>query len=297
MSPKNPLVSVIIPTYNSSRTLKLALESVLMQDFQDFEVWVVGDGCTDDSDEIVLSFGDNRLNWTNLPNNSGTPSAPRNEGLRRAKGSYIAYLGHDDLWFPWHLSGLVKCIEQKEADFSYSLGIILRPEGVEGTFSFPDYVWESNRISPSNWLHRKELIDLTGPWPEDVKIAHDRIFLDGVLKARAKCIFREKLSVLKYPAIHWRLYSRTIDLPQEKDLKSIRSGAEEFHLSLLNDVGVSIARNEISLYKPKNWVPGFLLSIIRPIFRAYGFHRWPVHQIWYWYYRKRSGLIDERKRT
>ncbi len=54
-------VSVIIPTYNSSRTLRMTLESVLAQDFQDFEVQVLGDGCTDDSEAVVAAFGDPRI--------------------------------------------------------------------------------------------------------------------------------------------------------------------------------------------------------------------------------------------
>lgn len=296
MSQNSPLVSVIIPTYNSSKTLKLALESVLMQDFQDFEVLVVGDGCTDDSEEIVLSFADKRLNWTNRSNNSGAPSAPRNEGLRRAKGKYIAYLGHDDLWFPWHLSGLVKCIAREDADFSYSLGIILHPEGIEGTFSLPDRIWETTRMSPSNWLHRKELINITGPWPEDMKVFDDRIFLDRVLKTKTRCIFWKKLSVLKYPAVSWRMYSRKTDFPQERDLISIRRDAEKFRISLLNKIALEVARNEINFHKPKKTILGFLFSVfVQPVFKVYGYHRWPVSQFWYWLYRKWSGLIDKRK--
>lgn len=295
MFQNDPVVSVIIPTYNSSATLKLALEAVLMQDFQDFEVLVVGDGCTDNSEEIVLSLCDNRLKWMNLPNNSGTPSAPRNEGLRRAKGSYIAYLGHDDLWFPWHLSGLVKSIERENADFSYSLGVILSPEGVIGTISLPDHIWTGN-ISPSNWLHRKDLINLTGPWPEDMKMSDDRFFLDRILKAQARCIFWKKLSVLKYPAPSWRLYSSTMDPPQEKDLMSIRRGPEEFQLDLLNDVGVRVARNGIIFHRPKGRIRGPLFALIRLIMGVYGFNHWPVNQIICWRYRKRSGLIDKEKR-
>jgi teichuronic acid biosynthesis glycosyltransferase TuaG len=101
MHGNSPLVSVIIPTFNSSRTLKWSLESVLRQDMSDLDVWVVGDGCTDDSAVVVDSFGDPRVHWINLPVNSGTPSKPRDEGLRHAHGRLIACLGHDDLWFPW----------------------------------------------------------------------------------------------------------------------------------------------------------------------------------------------------
>ena len=87
-----PSVTVIIPTYNRSGALKLTLETVLYQTFKDYEVWIVGDGCSDDSGQIVASFGEDRFRWLNLPENSGTPCMPRNEGLKRANGRYIAIL-------------------------------------------------------------------------------------------------------------------------------------------------------------------------------------------------------------
>ena len=159
MTEESPTVTVIIPTYNSSGTLQLSLETVLWQDFTDFEVWVVGDGCTDDSKTIVSSFGDTRVHWVNLSVNSGTPSMPRNEALRRARGRLVAYLGHDDLWFPWHLSELVDCIEKSNCDLAFSLGVMLGPEGAVGTFTLPKTAWDRKAaISPSNWLHRKNLI-------------------------------------------------------------------------------------------------------------------------------------------
>jgi glycosyltransferase involved in cell wall biosynthesis len=69
-----------------------------------------GDACTDDSAELVASYRDPRLHWFNLPTNSGYQSAPHNEGLRRARGRYVAYLNHDDLWLPNHLERLVAAL-------------------------------------------------------------------------------------------------------------------------------------------------------------------------------------------
>src|SRR4029077_16679146 len=100
-----------IPTYNRSRVLRHAVASVLGQSFADFELLVVGDGCTDDSAAVVAGFADPRLRWINLPANSGHQSAPNNEGLRQAKGELIAYLGHDDLWLPHHLQVMVAAID------------------------------------------------------------------------------------------------------------------------------------------------------------------------------------------
>ena len=76
-----PTVSVVIATYQWSSALRCALRSVLRQSFQDFEVLVVGDGCTDDSAAVVQAFGDPRLRWENLPANTGSQSAPNNRGF------------------------------------------------------------------------------------------------------------------------------------------------------------------------------------------------------------------------
>jgi glycosyltransferase involved in cell wall biosynthesis len=80
-----PAVSVIVATYQRSQVLKLALSSLLDQDFTDYEVWVVGDGCTDDSAEVTASFGDARVNWVNLRKTWGTrPSQTTKASLTRA---------------------------------------------------------------------------------------------------------------------------------------------------------------------------------------------------------------------
>lgn len=113
-----PLVSVIVATYHRPKLVELAIQSILNQDFTDFEVLVVGDNCTDDAEQVVASFNDKRVRWLNLKERVGNQAGPNNEGLRQAKGKYIAYLGHDDLWFPWHLSNLVQTL-QKGVEFAF----------------------------------------------------------------------------------------------------------------------------------------------------------------------------------
>src|SRR5689334_5131336 len=113
---QSPRVSVIIATFNQSRALRCAIRSVLWQTLQDFELLVVGDACTDDSEQVVTSFDDPRVRWHNLAENSGNQPAPNNKGLELARGDYIAYLGHDDLWYPTHLETLVSRLETAGAD-------------------------------------------------------------------------------------------------------------------------------------------------------------------------------------
>jgi glycosyltransferase involved in cell wall biosynthesis len=70
---------------------------------RDFEYLVIDDGSTDDTEEVVQSFSDERIKYHKLSENSGNQVVPNNYALERARGYFIAYLGHDDLWCKNHL--------------------------------------------------------------------------------------------------------------------------------------------------------------------------------------------------
>ena len=100
---------------------------------QDFELLVVGDGCTDDLEQVVVGIQDPRVRWINLPANTGHQSGPNNRGLQEANGEFIAYLGHDDLWLPHHLQCAVDALEATGAAIAYSLVVrICRAARSEG---------------------------------------------------------------------------------------------------------------------------------------------------------------------
>ncbi len=296
MNDNSPTVTVIIPTYNSSGTLRLTLETVLRQDFADFEVWVVGDGCTDDSETVVFSFGDQRLHWMNLPKNSGTPAKPRNEALRHARGRFVAYLGHDDLWFPWHLAGLVDCIKENSRDFVFSLGLALSPKGIVGSFTLPDKAWERKKaLSPSNWLHRKELIEVIGPWSAEIRLGDDRDFLQRILAAKVRVGFRQQLSVLKFPAGAWRMYSLTSNFPQSSYVEAMRHNPTGLCLELLTGLATVVSQQDHRFSHTKFHLPKPLRNLIEWVFDMYGRQRWPVNNLSYWSWRRRAGLPEEKR--
>jgi glycosyltransferase involved in cell wall biosynthesis len=107
-----PTVSVIIPAYNVAPYIGETLDSLLAQSFTDYEVLLINDGSTDQTEQVVLSyrakFGD-RLTYE-CQSNRGIAGA-RNAGLFRARGRYIALLDSDDLWLPDHLAKMVALIE------------------------------------------------------------------------------------------------------------------------------------------------------------------------------------------
>ena len=95
----NPVVSVIIPTYNTALLIGRTIRSVLAQSCQDFEILVVDDCSTDDTLDVVRSIGDARIRVFRQSENRG-PAAARNRGLAEAKGGYCAFLDGDDYWEP-----------------------------------------------------------------------------------------------------------------------------------------------------------------------------------------------------
>lgn len=105
-----PTVSIILPTYNRAHLLSRAIQSVLDQTYQDFELIIVDDGSTDNTEEIVKSFNDERIKYIWQGENKGV-SAARNTGIKMAKGKYIAFQDSDDEWMPEKLEKQVRAFE------------------------------------------------------------------------------------------------------------------------------------------------------------------------------------------
>ncbi len=114
-----PEVSVVIPTYNRAGLLRRAVKSVLDQTYQDFEIIVVDDCSTDDTQKTLADFKDERIKYVRHNKNKG-PGASRNTGIRIARGRYIAFLDSDDEWLPEKLEKQVK----KMSESPDKIGII-----------------------------------------------------------------------------------------------------------------------------------------------------------------------------
>jgi glycosyltransferase involved in cell wall biosynthesis len=120
-----PFFSIIIPTYNRSKKLKQAIDSVLAQTFTDFEILVMDDGSTDDTPEIIAEYKDQRIIYQ-WDTNSGGPARPRNRGLKIAKGEWICFLDADDWWTLNKLEICIDYIDKNEIDFIYHDLFIVR---------------------------------------------------------------------------------------------------------------------------------------------------------------------------
>ena len=117
-----PAVSVIIPVYNASKYIGEALDSILEQTLQDFEVIVVDDCSTDNSPEVVQSYLEKfggRLIFTRMKKNSGSAPAPRNKGFRFARGEYVFFMDSDDTFTKTALEEMYTLAKEYNADVVY----------------------------------------------------------------------------------------------------------------------------------------------------------------------------------
>ena len=155
--PRCPLVSVIIPVYNSAKFIPQTLESLLYQTMQDFEVVAVDDCSTDNSVEVVESFAEKfsgRLHVIKLPKNTGTPGLPRNVGIQFARGKYIIFLDSDDLLTKTALEELSGLAEEFQADFVHTEGCHVLWGDKRISIDFPKMTDMDELTNPKNFSYK-----------------------------------------------------------------------------------------------------------------------------------------------
>lgn len=114
-----PAVTVVTPSYNAEKLIGRTIQSVLDQTWQDWELLVIDDCSTDSTREVVTAYAlqDARIRLIALDNNHGAPAAPRNIGVREAKGHWIAFLDADDIWHPEKLALQLAAADAKSGEF------------------------------------------------------------------------------------------------------------------------------------------------------------------------------------
>ena len=136
-----PKVSVIIPAYNASEYLSQTLESVLVQTYSDFEIILVDDGSTDETDQVIAKYS-SHLNLIQQENKG--LSAARNAGLNMAIGEYLVFLDADDLLTPRKLAIQAAFLDQNPGiGIVYSDGFLFtnKPNGEEERLLFSKSVY------------------------------------------------------------------------------------------------------------------------------------------------------------
>lgn len=179
---RRPRYSILLPTHNRADVLPFALASVLAQTRADFELLVVGDGCTDGTADVVAGLRDARVRWFDLPKAPNFGYANRNVALREARGELVAFMAHDDLWLPDHLELLGRCFEHGGAEIAYSRPLWVIPRGLLAPLVFNLHHEETlsrfvgrtfNSIPAGCVVHRRECFDRYGYWNAGLPAAGD----------------------------------------------------------------------------------------------------------------------------
>lgn len=178
---KKPLVSIIVPTFNRAHIIKQAIESVQRQTYNNWELIIVDDGSTDDTDHVVSSFHDDRIVYCKKANQG--PSAARNKGVGIAKGTWVAYLDSDDILYPDYLEVMMESLEAYpkvvfaicRADRVLALyddNKIIRE--IDNSADLPhdvttkDIFMKTFHFSCDGFIHKKALFNDTVHWDENL---------------------------------------------------------------------------------------------------------------------------------
>lgn len=118
----SPIISIVLPTYNRANLISETIESVINQSYTNWELIVIDDGSTDDTQKVVTSFQDSRIHYYFIEHSANLGKV-RNEGIRKATGEFIAFLDSDDLWKPHKLERQHSLLQMHpQASFIFSNG-------------------------------------------------------------------------------------------------------------------------------------------------------------------------------
>jgi glycosyltransferase involved in cell wall biosynthesis len=269
-----PAVTVLLPTYNWSSVLRYAIASVLRQTFTDFELLVIGDGCTDDSEKVVAECGDDRVQWINLPQNTGHQSGPNNEGLRRARGEVIAYHGHDDLWLPHHLGVMVAALQTTAADLAHSLCLMVPSDGESGWLLIPQR--ELGTYAPPLCIvHRRSLTERVGGWRRYRELGTtppDEELWRRAASSGATLTFVPRLTGIKFPASVRRDVYRAKPHHEQEAWTSRIAADPNLEAHLLAEA-VTARTNLMESWSYRALLRGFIRQTARRLRTRLRFHR------------------------
>lgn len=181
---QQPLISVIIPTFNREKTLFSSIESVLNQSYKNIELIIVDDNSSDGTEKLIKRIKDERVRYIKNSNNKGAAGA-RNVGIVAAQGNYIAFQDSDDIWLPEKLSEQMQVFEKDEeiamvyCAFEYNKGNVQYkiPSDHIPKSELEGYIFHSlikeNKVGTVTIIIKKECIYKVGAFNEELKALED----------------------------------------------------------------------------------------------------------------------------
>lgn len=208
--PNIPTISVIIPTYNRTHLIERAIQSVLNQTYQDFEIIVVDDGSIDNTKEVLESFSDKRIRYIRHEKNRGGAVA-RNTGIKIARGEYIGFLDDDSEWLSKKLEKQMKAFEAASPEVSIVYTGLLRIENDRKVYipsptikkkenNIQRELLKKNFIDTSTILVKKECLNKVGVFDERLPRFQDWELVIRISKCYKFKLINEPLVISYYTA-------------------------------------------------------------------------------------------------
>jgi len=194
MAADPPLLSILLPTHNRADVLPFAIRSVLAQSVADFELLIVGDGCTDGTAEVVAAFLaiDPRIRWFDLPKAPSFGYANRNVALMEARGEMIGFVAHDDIISADHFELLLAEFGNPGVHLVHGGSAWVGSEGeiVPTVFHLNDagmldefLAKRWNRVPATAFVHRRAVFDSVGYWSETLPSGADMDLWGRIIRA------------------------------------------------------------------------------------------------------------------
>jgi teichuronic acid biosynthesis glycosyltransferase TuaG len=151
--PENVHISVVIPNYNRSHELLRAVKSALAQTLAVHEILVCDDGSSDNSKQLIEELNHPKVKWIDCGKNGG-PAAPRNIGVEKSSGNYIAFLDSDDEWLPVKLEKQLKCMQTLKLPLSCTNAFRMVNEENKGAY----LSYDKDRITLIDFMRQNSVI-------------------------------------------------------------------------------------------------------------------------------------------
>lgn len=243
-----PLISVIVPVFNRKRLLERAIQSVLKQSFEDFELFVVDDGSDDGTQDLPI-LNESKITFIRLEENSGVSKA-RNIGVKKSSGEWIAFLDSDDEWFTQKLEKQIEwCRENPQFEIMQTKEIWIRngkqvnPPMSHQKFQGDLFAASLQRcmITPSSVLLKRSLFEKSGGFNETFPVCEDYdLWLRITCQKNIGLL--EQYLLKRFGGHSDQLSSSIIGL----DRFRIRSMLELLGSNLLNDIQIKLLRTVLS---------------------------------------------------
>ena len=221
------LVSIIMPSWNTGEFIAESIQSVLNQTYTNWELLIVDDCSSDNTDEVVAGFNDDRIRYFHNEKNSGA-ALTRNKAMREARGEWIAFMDSDDLWMPEKLEHQLKFMKENRGNLSFTEyeKIDENSNPLKIYVSGPDKV-NRRRIYNYDYIGQLTMMYSAKEFGviqiKDIKKNNDYAIRLQLYKKPGTCAYLLKENLAKYRV-------RKVSISHDKFRKKFKSHYDLFHM-------------------------------------------------------------------